>query len=94
MSDHPWLEVARHREGAEGGRRESALYKITDPSSWEQGHMDNPKGRVSPGEGLVKMVRVLPVRPAGGKSSSGYERGCSTGGGASEEQSPSWHQGV
>lgn len=27
--------------------------------------MDNPKGRVSPGEGLVKMVRVLPVRPVG-----------------------------
>lgn len=42
--------------------------------------MDKPKGRVSPGEGLVKMVRVLQVRPAGGSGSSGYKRSCGTGG--------------
>lgn len=40
--------------------------KLLDPSFWEEGHRDNPKGRISPGEGLVKMVRVLLGRPAGG----------------------------
>lgn len=50
--------------------------------------MDDPKGRVSPGEGLEKMVRILPVRPAGEWSSSGRERSCRVGGGATEEESP------
>lgn len=27
--------------------------------------MDNPKGRISPGEGVVRMIRVLLVRPVG-----------------------------
>lgn len=53
--------------------------------------MDNPKGRVSPRGGLVKMVRVLPVRPAGGSGSSEWKRSCGTGGRAAEEESPGWH---
>lgn len=45
--------------------------KLLDPSFWEEGHMDNPKGRISPGEGSVKMVRVLRGRPAGGAAPRG-----------------------
>lgn len=49
--------------------------------------MANPKARVS-GEGLVKMVRVLLVRPAGENGSSGMRRSCGTGGRAAEEERP------
>lgn len=52
--------------------------------------MDSPKGRVSSEEGLMMMVRVLPVRPAGGSGSSGCKRSCGTGGRAAEEESPDW----
>lgn len=48
-----------------------------NPRFREQGYTNNPKSRVSRGEGLVKMVRILPVRPAGGGSTSGCERSCS-----------------
>lgn len=67
-------------KGGEGGKRgNSALYKIGESQVSRAGIMNNPKGRVSPGEGLVKMVRILPVRPAGERSSSGCERRCRVG---------------
>lgn len=53
--------------------------------------MDNPKGRVSPGEGLVKMVRVLPVRPVGEVALLGVRGAVAPGGRAAEEESPGWH---
>lgn len=67
-------------KGGEGGKRgNSALYKIGESQVSRAGIMNNPKGRVSPGGGLVKMVRILPVRPAGERSSSGCERRCRVG---------------
>lgn len=53
--------------------------KSVNPGFPEQGYMTSPKGRVSPGEGLVKMVRILPGRPPGKRSSSGLGRPCSVG---------------
>lgn len=49
--------------------------------------MANPKARVS-GEGLVKMVRVLLVRPAGESGSSGCEEELWHWGRAAEEERP------
>lgn len=69
-----------------GGER--VHYMKSESRLCRAGLMDKPKGIVSPGEGLVKMVRVLLVRPAGGSGSSGCKRSCGTGGRAAEEKSP------
>lgn len=55
--------------------------KSVDPRFQEQGYVNNPKGRVSPGEGLVKMVRILPAMPVGGRRSSGCGRSRGVGAG-------------
>lgn len=55
--------------------------KSVNPRFQEQGYVNNPKGRVSPGEGLVEMVRILPVTPAGGRHPSGCGRSCGVGAG-------------
>lgn len=44
--------------------------KSMNPRFQEQGYMNNPKGSLSPGYGLVKMLRILPARPAGVRHSS------------------------
>lgn len=60
--------------------------KSMNPRFQEQGHIDNPKGKVSPGEGVVEMVRILPVRPAGTGAPLGMG-GARVGGGTATEES-------
>lgn len=82
-----WKELV-NRKGVEGsGRGKRTLYKIRVPALQSRDKWTILKA----GKDLVKMVRVLPVRPAGGSGSSGCKRSCGTGGRAAEEESPGWH---
>lgn len=69
--DHPWLVMTSDLRDRKVARGETVHdMKSMNPRFQEQGYMYNPKGSLSPGEGLVKMLRILPVRPAGGRHSS------------------------
>lgn len=65
-----WLVMNSDLRGRKGARGETVHdLKSGNPRFQEQACMNNPKGRVSPGEGWVKL-RTLPVRPAGGRPGS------------------------
>lgn len=82
LYDHPWLVMTSDLRDRKVARGETVHdIKSVNPRFQEQGSMNNPKGRVSPGEDLMKMLRILPVRPPGGRQPLGV-------GGATE-----WEQG-
>lgn len=75
LYDHPWLVMTSDLGDRKVARGEIVHdIKSMNPRFQEQGYMNNPQGSLSPGEGLVKMLRMLPVRPAGGRHSSGGRR--------------------
>lgn len=90
MSDHPWLVVTSERKGTEVSGRRRHYIKLLEPSFGEEGQVNNPKGRLSPGEGLVKMVRVLLVRPDGEAAPLGV-RGAAAQGEGLWRKRARWH---
>lgn len=72
LYDHPWLVMTSDLRDRKVVRGETVHdIKSMNPRFQEQGYTNNPKGSLSPGKGLVKMLRILPVGPAGGGRSLG-----------------------